>query len=69
MNGNDKMVYYIAGRFDLPVHFRDYVYLRRSHSLNASGMQPNIGEETKADATAQCIGSSTIAGVFVRGRA
>ncbi len=26
-NGNDKMIYYIASRFYLPVHFRDYVYL------------------------------------------
>lgn len=26
-NGNDKMIYYIASRFNLPVHFRDYVYL------------------------------------------
>ena len=33
MNGNDKMVYYIAGRFDLPVHFRDYVYLSQVTQL------------------------------------
>ena len=26
-NGNDKMIYYIASRFNLPKHFRDYVYL------------------------------------------
>ena len=39
MNGNDKMVYYIAGRFDLPVHFRDYVYLSHNSFLAA----PNHG--------------------------
>ena len=33
MNGNDKMVYYIAGRFDLPKHFRDYVYLSQVTQL------------------------------------
>lgn len=26
-SGNDKMVYYIASRFDLPKNFKDYVYL------------------------------------------
>lgn len=26
-NGNDKMIYYIASRFNLPKKFRDYVYL------------------------------------------
>ncbi len=26
-NGNDKMVYYIASRFDLPEKFEDYIYL------------------------------------------
>lgn len=33
MNGNDKMVYYIAGRFDLPKHFKDYVYLSQVTQL------------------------------------
>ncbi len=33
MNGNDKMVYYIASRFDLPKHFRDYVYLSQVTQL------------------------------------
>ncbi|MGN0525472.1 glycoside hydrolase family 2 protein, partial [Eubacterium sp.] len=33
MNGNDKMVYYIATRFDLPKHFRDYVYLSQVTQL------------------------------------
>lgn len=33
MNGNDKMVYYIADRFDLPTHFRDYVYLSQVTQL------------------------------------
>lgn len=33
MNGNDKMVYYIAGRFNLPKHFRDYVYLSQVTQL------------------------------------
>ncbi len=27
MNGNDKMVYYIASRFNLPKKFEDYIYL------------------------------------------
>lgn len=27
IGGNDKMVYYIASRFDLPKRFRDYIYL------------------------------------------
>ena len=27
LNGNDKMVYYIASRFDLPERFEDYIYL------------------------------------------
>lgn len=26
-NGNDKMIYYIASRFNLPKNFKDYVYL------------------------------------------
>lgn len=33
MNGNDKMVYYIANRFDLPKKFRDYVYLSQVTQL------------------------------------
>lgn len=33
MNGNDKMVYYIATRFDLPKYFRDYVYLSQVTQL------------------------------------
>ncbi len=27
LNGNDKMIYYIASRFDLPAKFEDYIYL------------------------------------------
>lgn len=33
MNGNDKMIYYIATRFHLPKHFRDYVYLSQVTQL------------------------------------
>ena len=33
MNGNDKMVYYIATRFNLPQKFRDYVYLSQVTQL------------------------------------
>lgn len=33
MNGNDKMVYYIADRFHLPKKFRDYVYLSQVTQL------------------------------------
>ncbi len=33
LNGNDKMIYYIATRFNLPKHFRDYVYLSQVTQL------------------------------------
>lgn len=32
-NGNDKMIYYIASRFDLPENFKDYVYLSQVTQL------------------------------------
>lgn len=33
LNGNDKMIYYIATRFNLPKKFRDYVYLSQVTQL------------------------------------
>lgn len=33
LNGNDKMIYYIATRFNLPTKFRDYVYLSQVTQL------------------------------------
>lgn len=33
MNGNDKIVYYIASRFHLPKHFKDYIYLSQVAQL------------------------------------
>ena len=32
-NGNDKMIYYIASRFNLPVRFEDYIYLSQVTQL------------------------------------